>query len=97
MISYIKLIVLKSYFFLDNLESNVRKMTSRSAGKPSPEEAEKANISSIDQYVELLYEELHDRIKGSSMILQLARNPDNLEALEQNGIYKTMTLLLLNI
>ncbi|XP_068141377.1 LOW QUALITY PROTEIN: kinesin-associated protein 3 [Drosophila tropicalis] len=42
------------------------------------------SINHIDEYVELLYEELGERIRGSAMILQMARNPDNLEELEKN-------------
>lgn len=51
----------------------------------SPTEPEKASIRNIDEYVELLYEELTDKIRGSALILQLARHPDNLEELEKNG------------
>lgn len=43
-----------------------------------------ASIRNIDDYIELLYEELPERIRGSSLILQLARSPDNLEELEKN-------------
>lgn len=50
----------------------------------SKEEVEKATIRNIDEYIELLYEDLPERIKGSAFILQLARNPDNLEELEKN-------------
>ncbi|XP_073833693.1 kinesin associated protein 3 isoform X3 [Musca autumnalis] len=42
------------------------------------------SINHIDEYVELLYEDLSERIRGSAMILQVARNPDNLEELEKN-------------
>lgn len=48
-------------------------------------EADKATIRNIDEYIELLYEDLPERIRGSAYILQLARNPDNLEELEKNG------------
>ncbi|XP_014221190.1 kinesin-associated protein 3 isoform X1 [Trichogramma pretiosum] len=47
-------------------------------------ESERANISNIDAYMELLYEEIPDKIKGSSLILQLARVPDNLLELTKN-------------
>lgn len=50
-------------------------------------ETDKASIRNIEEYIELLYEELPERIKGSALILQLARNPDNLEELEKNGKY----------
>uniref|UniRef100_A0A4W3JM48 Kinesin-associated protein 3a n=1 Tax=Callorhinchus milii TaxID=7868 RepID=A0A4W3JM48_CALMI len=43
-----------------------------------------ANINDIDDYIELLYEDIPDKVRGSALILQLARNPDNLEELLQN-------------
>ena len=45
---------------------------------------EMANINYLEDYIELLYEEVSSKVKGSSYILQLARNPDNLEELSQN-------------
>lgn len=48
-------------------------------------EPEKATIRKIDEYVDLLYEDLPERIRGSAMILQLARHADNLEELQKNG------------
>ncbi|XP_073712292.1 kinesin-associated protein 3a [Misgurnus anguillicaudatus] len=45
---------------------------------------EEANINSIDEYVELLYEDIPEKIRGATLILHLARNPDNLEELLQN-------------
>lgn len=47
--------------------------------------AQTASISNVPQYVELLYEDIQDKIKGSALILQLARNPDNLVELSKNG------------
>lgn len=49
-------------------------------------ETERAVISNVDNYIELLYEEIPGKIKGSSFILQLARVPDNLHELTKNGI-----------
>ncbi len=48
---------------------------------------EEANIYSIDDYVELLYEDIPEKIRGATLILHLARNPDNLEELLQNGVF----------
>lgn len=48
---------------------------------------EEASISSIDEYVELLYEDIQEKIRGATLIFQLARNPDNLEELVQNGTF----------
>uniref|UniRef100_A0A8D2Q1E0 Kinesin associated protein 3 n=1 Tax=Zosterops lateralis melanops TaxID=1220523 RepID=A0A8D2Q1E0_ZOSLA len=42
---------------------------------------EVANINDMDEYIELLYEDIPDKVRGSALILQLARNPDNLEEL----------------
>ncbi|CAG9566979.1 unnamed protein product [Danaus chrysippus] len=43
-----------------------------------------AVLNHIDEYVELLYDDIPEKIKGSSLILQLARNPDNLIELARN-------------
>ncbi|XP_066518072.1 kinesin-associated protein 3b isoform X2 [Hoplias malabaricus] len=45
---------------------------------------EEANINKIDEYVELLYENIPEKVRGSTLILHLARNPDNLEELLHN-------------
>ncbi|XP_043259731.1 kinesin-associated protein 3 isoform X1 [Colletes gigas] len=47
-------------------------------------EIERAVISNVDSYIELLYEEIPGKIRGSSLILQLARVPDNLHELTKN-------------
>ncbi|XP_067001096.1 kinesin-associated protein 3 isoform X1 [Anabrus simplex] len=46
--------------------------------------AEKISINDIEQYVELLYEDIPEKINGSALILQLARVPDNLVELANN-------------
>lgn len=51
-----------------------------------------AVLDYIDDYVELLYEDIAEKIKGSALILQLARNPDNLMELAKNG--KSMSAVL---
>ncbi|XP_028176759.1 kinesin-associated protein 3 [Ostrinia furnacalis] len=43
-----------------------------------------AVLNCIDDYVELLYDDIPEKIKGSALILQLARNPDNLIELSRN-------------
>ena len=52
------------------------------SSEPTVEET--ANINDLEDYIELLYEEVAGKIRGSGLILQLARNPDNLEELSQN-------------
>ncbi|XP_059618784.1 kinesin-associated protein 3 isoform X2 [Phlebotomus argentipes] len=68
---------------MDNQRAQSR-TTSEKVPMVSSTELEKASIRVIDTYVELLYDELPDKIRGSALILQLARNPDNLEELEKN-------------
>ena len=46
---------------------------------------EVANITDIDDYLELLYEDIPEKVRGTALILQLSRNPDNLEELFENG------------
>ncbi|KAG6446230.1 hypothetical protein O3G_MSEX004368 [Manduca sexta] len=43
-----------------------------------------AVLHCVDDYVELLYDDIPEKIKGSALILQLARNPDNLIELARN-------------
>lgn len=53
----------------------------------STEIDEVANINNIDEYLELLYEDVPEKQRGTALLLQLARNPDNLEELFQNGVF----------
>ena len=54
---------------------------------------EVANINDMEEYIELLYEDIPDKVRGSALILQLARNPDNLEELLLNGrIYRLISI-----
>jgi hypothetical protein len=56
---------------------------------------ERAVISNIDDYIELLYEEISDKIKGSSLILKLTRIPDNLQELSKNGNYNLIHKIII--
>ncbi|XP_012275092.1 kinesin-associated protein 3 [Orussus abietinus] len=64
--------------------SQLPRPMSSCCGNSENSDTERAVISNIDGYIELLYEEISDKIKGSSMILQLARVPDNLLELTKN-------------
>lgn len=46
-----------------------------------------ASLNDIDDYADMLYEGVQDKIKGSALILQLARNPDNLSEIIQKGMH----------
>ena len=50
------------------------------------QDEEKANMTELDSYLELLYDDLQAKIRGTGFILQLARNPDNLNELSSNGM-----------
>jgi hypothetical protein len=39
----------------------------------------------LDNYLEKLYDTMDDKVEGTFLILQLARNHENLEALVSNG------------
>lgn len=56
---------------------------------------EEASITRVDEYIELLYEGIPEKIRGSALILQLARNPDNLEELLHNGVVSLYLLMLM--
>ena len=55
------------------------------ASKSNSNVEENANINSLNEYVELLYEGITDKVKASHMILILARDSENLESLSKNG------------
>ncbi|OON19863.1 Kinesin-associated protein, partial [Opisthorchis viverrini] len=58
----------------------------------STEINEVAHLTDLDEYLELLYEDIPDKLRASALVLQLARNPDNLEELFQNGAL-TMSII----
>ncbi|GAB1600302.1 kinesin-associated protein 3-like isoform X1 [Argonauta hians] len=45
---------------------------------------EEANLNDTDDYLELLYEDIPEKVRGTALFLQLARNPDNLSELFHN-------------
>ncbi|XP_076662168.1 kinesin associated protein 3 isoform X1 [Halictus rubicundus] len=82
-------------YYLQNRRTNDTSASSDNNSEPSRPassnsisadngEIERAIISNVDSYIELLYEEIPGKIKGSSLILQLARVPDNLHELTKN-------------
>ncbi|CAH6789387.1 Kifap3 [Phodopus roborovskii] len=72
----------------DSMSGKEKKEKSSKPKDPPPFEGmeidEVANINDMDEYIELLYEDIPDKVRGSALILQLARNPDNLEELLLN-------------
>lgn len=43
------------------------------------------DIDQLESYIEMLYDSMEEKVRGTLMILQLARNPDNLEKMVQQG------------
>ncbi|XP_046371421.1 kinesin-associated protein 3-like [Haliotis rufescens] len=81
------------YYLQNRKESSPTKASGKTKLSDKPEEPslndgceidEVANINDVDEYLELLYEDIPDKVRGSALILQLSRNPDNLEELFQN-------------
>lgn len=54
------------------------------SGKSTPVNGDLVNINFLNEYIELLYEDLPDKIKASQYILQLAKVSENLESLARN-------------
>ena len=71
----------------DQINSDPSKPISDELEQPSIDTQinETASLNDIDDYAEMLYEDVPDKIKGSALILQLARNPDNLSEIIQKG------------
>ncbi|KAF3858848.1 hypothetical protein F7725_012049 [Dissostichus mawsoni] len=69
------------YYLQNRKSSPVEGKMEKKEKRPLNEEA---SITRVDEYIELLYEGIPEKIRGSALILQLARNPDNLEELLHN-------------
>lgn len=46
-----------------------------------------ATMAELDSYLECLYDDMQAKIRGTGLILQLARIPDNLAFLIESGMY----------
>ena len=69
----------------ENYESKKKTLSDKLENPNIDDINETANINDLDDYAEMLYEDdIKTKIRGSALILQLARNPDNLEELFQN-------------
>jgi hypothetical protein len=66
----------------------------REPGFDGTEIDELANINNMDEYLELLYEDVPEKLRGTALILQLARNPDNLEELFQSGEFLSFVYVM---
>lgn len=43
-------------------------------------------LAQLQAYVDMLYEDVAEKTRGTALVLQLARNPDNLEEIMANGL-----------
>uniref|UniRef100_A0A8C5HJ00 Kinesin-associated protein 3-like n=1 Tax=Gouania willdenowi TaxID=441366 RepID=A0A8C5HJ00_GOUWI len=75
-------------YYLQNRKSSPKEKRTAKPRELTPfdgmELNEEAIITQVDDYIELLYEGIPEKIRGAALILQLARNPDNLEELLHN-------------
>lgn len=46
---------------------------------------DKPSFNNMEDYLELLYEDLQEKVRGSALILELAKEPNNLEELSNRG------------
>lgn len=65
--------------YLQNRRDTYQQSTNQKQEDAGPQE--EAHFADIDTYVDLLYEEIEDKERAASLILQLARNPEYLEEL----------------
>jgi len=72
----------------DALQDSSQKLIKQMEDLDQPEEL--ASMAELETYLESLYEDLPAKIKGTALILQLARTPDNLIELASNGEISSM-------
>lgn len=47
---------------------------------------DKASLAKIDEYIEMLYDDMPKKVRGSGFILKVTSDKDNLEELSSSGI-----------
>lgn len=68
------------------MESSTEKDSGSESPSPAPTlSGQTASFTAIEDYLELLYEDLPDKTRGSALILELAKDPNNLEDLASSG------------
>lgn len=72
--------------FAESQETENELKDSRSNSSTTDEET--ASLANVDNYIELLYEEIPEKVRASGLVLQLARDTGNLNVLRKNGIRK---------
>jgi hypothetical protein len=65
--------------------SNLGSSSNYDNNQNSGQTGEKATFSKLEEYVELLYEELPEKVRGAALIMQLSREHDNLDELSRSG------------
>lgn len=71
------------FFFVESEETEEELKDSRSNSSLGDEET--ASLANVDSYIELLYEEIPEKVRASGLVLQLARDTGNLNVLRKNG------------
>lgn len=55
---------------------------------------DKASLAKIDEYIEMLYDDMPKKVRGSGFILKVTCEKDNLEELSSSGIF---LILIINL
>lgn len=85
----------KKNYFIIIVAGKLPSSTSTNSLKVSQEIThQKASLNDLETYMEMLYEDIPEKIEGAARVLQLARNPDFLEELCHNGLYLIFFLLI---
>lgn len=54
---------------------------------------DKASLAKIDEYIEMLYDDIPQKVRGSGFILKVTCDKDNLEELSSSGIIVIINVL----
>lgn len=77
--------------FAESEETENELKDSRSNSSTTDEET--ASLANVDSYIELLYEEIPEKVRASGLVLQLARDTGNLNVLRKNGIKNILSVV----
>ena len=79
----------KEYLIFDistaESSSNMGSSSNFENNQTSGQNGEKATFAKLEEYVELLYEELPEKVRGAALIMQLSKEQDNLDELSRSG------------
>lgn len=57
---------------------------------------DKASLAKIDEYIEMLYDDMPQKVRGSGFIFKVTCDKDNLEELSSSGIIILLNIAIIN-